>query len=255
MSNALPTGRNEIACDVLVIGGGAAGVAAATAAGRAGAKVVLLERYGFLGGLATTAQVGTLGDATVFGIVTGMGTALAREGFTRLLDAVRIDRVFVVGITGAVENETPIGTLMLVDTVVDGDTGIEYRHVPLGSARHSGTMWTSGEFNNDPDRVASLRARGVVALDMETGALAAMCEERGIPWSVFRVISDRATDGSVDDEVFHLSNMDGTPNNEAIERYFAEHPERLEIMAKLAEGAQIATEAAADAAIAACRAL
>jgi hypothetical protein len=36
------------------------GVAAATAAGRAGAKVVLLERYGFLGGLATTAQVGTI---------------------------------------------------------------------------------------------------------------------------------------------------------------------------------------------------
>lgn len=49
-----------INCDVLVIGGGAAGVAAATAAGRAGARVVLLERYGFLGGLATTAQVGTI---------------------------------------------------------------------------------------------------------------------------------------------------------------------------------------------------
>jgi hypothetical protein len=60
VSNAFSTGRKEIACDVLVIGGGAAGVAAATAAGRAGAKVVLLERYGFLGGLATTAQVGTI---------------------------------------------------------------------------------------------------------------------------------------------------------------------------------------------------
>ena len=49
-----------LTCDVLVIGGGAAGIAAATAAGHAGAKVVLLERYGFLGGLATTAQVGTI---------------------------------------------------------------------------------------------------------------------------------------------------------------------------------------------------
>ena len=49
-----------ISCDVLVVGGGAAGVAAAIAAGRAGAKVVLLERYGFLGGLATVAQVGTI---------------------------------------------------------------------------------------------------------------------------------------------------------------------------------------------------
>jgi hypothetical protein len=49
-----------ISCDVLVVGGGAAGVAAAAAAGRAGARVVLLERYGFLGGAATAAQVGTV---------------------------------------------------------------------------------------------------------------------------------------------------------------------------------------------------
>lgn len=49
-----------ISCDVLVTGGGAAGIAAATAAGRAGAKTVLLERYGFLGGLASAAWVGTI---------------------------------------------------------------------------------------------------------------------------------------------------------------------------------------------------
>ena len=62
MNPTLPLrlGTTTISCDVLVIGGGAAGVAAATAAGRAGARVILLERYGFLGGLATTAQVGTI---------------------------------------------------------------------------------------------------------------------------------------------------------------------------------------------------
>ena len=47
-------------CDVLVIGGGAAGIAAATAAGRAGARTILLEHYGFLGGLASAAWVGTI---------------------------------------------------------------------------------------------------------------------------------------------------------------------------------------------------
>jgi len=52
--------NSTFSCDVLVIGGGAAGIAAATAAGRAGARTILLERYGFLGGLATTAQVGTI---------------------------------------------------------------------------------------------------------------------------------------------------------------------------------------------------
>jgi 2-polyprenyl-6-methoxyphenol hydroxylase-like FAD-dependent oxidoreductase len=39
--------------EVVVVGGGAAGIAAAVAAGRNGAKTILLERYGHLGGLAS----------------------------------------------------------------------------------------------------------------------------------------------------------------------------------------------------------
>jgi hypothetical protein len=46
--------------DVVVVGGGSAGVAAAVSAGRRGARVALLERYGFAGGMATTAEVGTI---------------------------------------------------------------------------------------------------------------------------------------------------------------------------------------------------
>jgi len=44
--------------DVLVIGGGNAGCAAALAAARTGARTLLVERYGFLGGTATAAMVG-----------------------------------------------------------------------------------------------------------------------------------------------------------------------------------------------------
>lgn len=43
--------------DVLVIGGGSAGVAAAIAARRAGARSMLVERYGSLGGLATNGLI------------------------------------------------------------------------------------------------------------------------------------------------------------------------------------------------------
>jgi hypothetical protein len=45
------------AFDVVVLGGGPAGIAAACAAARNGARVVLVERYGFLGGMGTAAGV------------------------------------------------------------------------------------------------------------------------------------------------------------------------------------------------------
>ena len=43
--------------DVVVVGGGPAGFIAAITAARKGAKVALIERYGFLGGMATIGYV------------------------------------------------------------------------------------------------------------------------------------------------------------------------------------------------------
>jgi hypothetical protein len=45
--------------DALVVGGGPAGISASIAASRSGARTLLLERYGFLGGMATLAIVGS----------------------------------------------------------------------------------------------------------------------------------------------------------------------------------------------------
>jgi FAD dependent oxidoreductase len=46
--------------DVVVVGGGAAGLAAAVAAADSGAHTALVERYGFLGGMATAGMVSTI---------------------------------------------------------------------------------------------------------------------------------------------------------------------------------------------------
>ena len=56
---ALPARHAVVAADtdVLVVGGGPAGLGAAVGAAHAGARVVLAERYGFLGGNATAALV------------------------------------------------------------------------------------------------------------------------------------------------------------------------------------------------------
>ncbi len=67
--------------DVLVVGAGAAGVAAATVAAEAGKSVLLVERYGFAGGAAVAGMSGT-----VCGMYLATGTGTAPEqvvyGFT-----------------------------------------------------------------------------------------------------------------------------------------------------------------------------
>lgn len=56
--------------DVLVVGGGPAGIAAATIAARSGARVALVERYGILGGNLTVGHVGpicgSVGPGTIY---------------------------------------------------------------------------------------------------------------------------------------------------------------------------------------------
>ena len=56
-ASAGPVRRNDGHYDIIVCGGGPGGVCAAVAAARAGKKVLLIEQYGFLGGMATAGLV------------------------------------------------------------------------------------------------------------------------------------------------------------------------------------------------------
>ena len=53
-------GAVALQADVLVVGGGAAGVAAAVTAARQGLRVTVVERYGFCGGGAVAGLSGTI---------------------------------------------------------------------------------------------------------------------------------------------------------------------------------------------------
>ncbi len=70
---------NEV--DVLVVGGGTAGVIAAVQAGRAGAKTLLLERNSQLGGTTTTGGVAFPGLFDAWGkqVIAGIGWELVKE--------------------------------------------------------------------------------------------------------------------------------------------------------------------------------
>ncbi|MBE9604181.1 FAD-dependent oxidoreductase [Acetobacteraceae bacterium H6797] len=78
---------SEISVDVLVCGGGMAGTVAASAAARAGASTLLVERWGFLGGSATAGAVGQFvgwetaaGRQVIHGMAEEIVTRLAKHG-------------------------------------------------------------------------------------------------------------------------------------------------------------------------------
>ncbi len=75
--------------DVVVVGGGPAGLAAATAAARNGADVLIIERYGFLGGMGTAG--GVTNFAGLFGLVHGETRQVVHGVADGLLD--RVDRL------------------------------------------------------------------------------------------------------------------------------------------------------------------
>ena len=145
-----------------------------------------------------------------------------------------------------------IGQVLVPDVVVDGHTGAEYRSSPFGGIAAAGRLQTSNDFTVDPNVVAGLREHGVAAVDMETAAIAAVCQRRGCPWTAFRSISDRIDDGIVDDEVFGLAKPDGSPNYAAVVRLLLTRPWRIPRLARVARDANVATDAAASAAIRAC---
>ena len=83
--------------DVAVIGGGPAGFAAALASARSGARTVLIERYGSLGGLFTNGLVliivGTA-EGTRYGEQRLVTRGICEEFMNRC--KVRIERIFIV---------------------------------------------------------------------------------------------------------------------------------------------------------------
>merc|ERR1719186_40470 len=66
-------------CDVLVVGGGPSGLSAALGAARAGAKVILMERFGCFGGVITTVGMETLAWYRYEGCVDSEGVGVEME--------------------------------------------------------------------------------------------------------------------------------------------------------------------------------
>jgi adenosylhomocysteine nucleosidase len=194
-------------------------------------------------------RVGQRGNVELIASLTGIGTRAAARATASILDAFPIDHVMVVGIAGGVDPAQPIGASITPEVVVDRATGRAFRPAALAASPPRGQLVTSDHLVTDPEEAERLRRQGVVGLDMETAAIASVCEQRSLTWSVFRAISDRVSDGITDPALLALAGPDGAGNPRAVLRYLLPRPWRVLRLARLARGTLRATEAAAAAAI------
>jgi nucleoside phosphorylase len=164
-----------------------------------------------------------------------------------MLDLTSPDHLVVVGIAGGIGPSVSVGDLVIPERVLDLESGRAFHPTQIGQRAARGTLVSSDALLESPEAASRLDAQGVVAIDMETAAIAAVCDQRGCSWSVFRAISDRADDGTTDQAVLRLVGPDGRPDLAAVARFVLTQPQRIPQLFRLARGTSAATRTAADA--------
>ncbi len=170
---------------------------------------------------------GPSGRLLVVACPLGVGPAAARRTLGELLDARPISHVVMAGVAGAVAAHLGVGDVVSTKVVVDVDSGRRFLPHRVASAEPTDTLLTSASLHHGAEALAVLRQRGVHAVDMETAAVAEVCESRGTPWSVVRTISDRLEDGLVDETVLALTLPDGRADPWAAVRFLLAHPSQI----------------------------
>lgn len=198
---------------------------------------------------------GSAGRVEVVAALTGVGMQAGAKRAAHILDATSPDHLMVVGIAGGIGGSVAVGDLIVPDLVSNLDAGETFRPTLLGDQPQRGTLASSDALLEAPEEAERLAEQGVVAIDMETAAIAAVCDARGCPWSVFRAVSDRADDGTTDAAVLALVDPDGNPNLGSVARFLLKRPHRIPQLVRLGRGAKVATRAAAGAVAAALESL
>jgi len=188
-------------------------------------------RPGVAGGVPV--WTGRAGTTQVLAATLGVGPDAARRSSERVLDAAPIARVLVIGVAGGVDPGLALADVLAPRLVVDQVTGDEFRPSHPPGVDPDGTLLSCATVMAGDDTLTTLRAQGISAVDMETAAVAAVCEQRGCAWSVYRAISDRLADGLLDDRVLTLIRPDGRLDPGAVTRFVVRRPGEVRRLARL----------------------
>jgi len=206
---------------------------------------------------------GRLGNSMVTAIHVGMGPPAARAATLRLFEealrgdpgAPAVDHVMIAGICGGLDPDIEVGTLLNPEYLVEHASGSRYAHRPPGGVPQLGGLATTEAVSFDLELTRRLREDGCLGVDMESSAVAEICEAKGCSWSVYRCISDRAFDGLLDERIVAATNPDGSADMAEIARLLAEDPDLAAKLGRLAEDSARAARLAAEAAARGCLAL
>lgn len=187
----------------------------------------------------------------VIAVCAGVGTAPARATAETMIDHLEPDHVVVAGIAGALGHALAIGDLVRPAYAIDAASGERFESTGFGVEAVMGALLSGGVVTTDdfldPAVLDQHHRDGVLAVDMETAAVAEVCARRGVTWSAYRAISDRLVDGTVDQQVAGLIGADGTPEFGNLLRYLGPRPWRIVRLIRLGRDSNIATRAAAEA--------
>jgi nucleoside phosphorylase len=204
--------------------------------------------------------VGQVGGSDVTAIHIGMGPPATRDATSRLLDASveghrRVDHIMIAGICGGLDPDLAVGTLLNPEVIVEASSGVTYRHNPPGIQPQAGKLITTEDVTLDHGVSKGFFETGFIGVDMESSAVAEVCEAAGCQWSVYRCIGDRYFDGLLDERVLALSNPDGSGNMTKLHELLVAEPELEANLEQLGKDANTAARIAAEAAVRGCLAL
>jgi nucleoside phosphorylase len=216
-----------------------------------------LSRAGDGKGAPWTGRVGT-SDVTAIHI--GMGPPLTRVATARLFEGPAadhgpVDHVMIAGICGGLDPDLPVGTLVNPETIIDHTSGATYRHTPPGDAPQAGVLMTTVGATLDHALSRRFREQGCLGVDMESSAVAEVCQAHQCAWSVYRCIGDRFFDGLLDERIVALTNADGSGKMDEIAQLIAAEPDLGAKLEQLSRDSTLAARLAAEAAVRGCLAL
>jgi nucleoside phosphorylase len=198
-----------------------------------------------------TVYAGRVGAAQVKIVQIGVGPASARHVTEWALKHFQVDHVVVCGIAGGLAIGLRIGAVVVPEAVMDLRTRQRYASAPISAVKRTGLVATADHLIVDPVQLSELEALGAIAVDMELSGVAAACEVAQLPWTAFRVISDRPAEHQIDADVMSLLRPDGTADIAHALRFMITHPGRISTMVRLGRNSSMAAAKAARIALAA----